>query len=65
MITALSSNVRIEKRETKLVIQVRPDQSFEWSDYWETDEMSNNFAYTETRQLALLLVRKYHEARSF
>jgi hypothetical protein len=65
MITTFSSNVRIEKRNTKLVIQVKPDDRFDWSDYWETDEMSNGNAYIETRQLALSLVRKYHEARSF
>jgi hypothetical protein len=65
MITTFSSNVRIKKCNTMLTIQVKPDDRFEWTDYWQTDEMSNGNAYIETRQLALSLVRKYHEARSF
>lgn len=51
-----SDNVRSYKSGHMLILEILEDN--EWKTYWSTDEMSNDYAYSELRQLAMSVVEK-------
>jgi len=49
--------VRIIRREP-FTLAVQWKNGDDWTDYWVTDEMSNDYAYTDAKQIAHELNRR-------